>query len=153
MASVRIGIVGLGTIGKAHWKVIRESSETTLVAISDPTPSALEFARAENVPAYADYRDMLEKEKLDGVVVAVPNAQHVPVSLACIERGIPVLVEKPVADEVEAARGMCRVAEARNVPVLVGTIAVTIPPCSVCVRPLVTGSLDDRSQRQSCTIN
>lgn len=120
MASVRIGIVGLGTIGKAHWKVIRESSETTLIAISDPTPSALEFARAENVPAYADYRDMLEKEKLDGVVVAVPNAQHVPVSLACIERGIPVLVEKPVADEVEAARGMCRVAEARNVPVLVG---------------------------------
>ncbi|MGC0388698.1 putative dehydrogenase [Bradyrhizobium sp. USDA 241] len=120
MASERIGIVGLGTIGKAHWKVIRESSETTLVAISDPTPSALEFARAEAVPAYADYRDMLEKEKLDGVVVAVPNAQHVPVSLACIERGIPVLVEKPVADEVEAAREMCRAAEARNVPVLVG---------------------------------
>jgi predicted dehydrogenase len=120
MASARIGIVGLGTIGRTHWKVIRESSETTLIAISDPMPSALEFARAEGVPAYADYREMLEKEKLDGVVVAVPNAQHVPVAIACIERGIAVLVEKPVADEVEAAHGMCKAAEARDVPLLVG---------------------------------
>ena len=41
---------------------------------------------------------------LDGVIVAVPNAEHVPVALACIERGIAVLVEKPVADLVDAAR-------------------------------------------------
>ena len=120
MGSMRIGIVGLGTIGRTHWKVIRESSETTLVAISDPPPSALDFARTESAPAYADCREMLEKEKLDGVVVAVPNAQHVPVALACIERGVAVLVEKPVADEVDAAREMCKAAGARNVPVLVG---------------------------------
>ena len=120
MASVRIGIIGLGTIGKAHWKVIRESSETTLVAVADPTPSALDFARAESIPAYADYHEMLEKETLDGVVVAVPNSEHVPVALACIERGISVLVEKPVADLVEAACVMCKAAEARDVPVLVG---------------------------------
>lgn len=120
MAPVRIGIIGLGTIGKAHWKVIRESPETALVAVSDPTPSALEFARAESIAAYADYRDMLKNESLDGVVVAVPNAQHVPVALACIERDIAVLVEKPVADVVEAAREMCDAAEARDVPVLVG---------------------------------
>lgn len=120
MASVRIGIIGLGTIGKTHWKVIRESPQTTLVAVADPTPSALDFARAEGIPAYTDYRDMLEKEALDGVIVAVPNAQHVPVSLACIERGIAVLVEKPVADVVEDALAMCEAAEARGVPVLVG---------------------------------
>jgi predicted dehydrogenase len=120
VAAVRIGIIGLGTIGKAHWKVIRESPQTTLTAVADPTPSALEFARAESIPAYAGYREMLENETLDGVVVAVPNAEHVPVALACIERNIAVLVEKPVADVVEAARVMCKAAEARDVPLLVG---------------------------------
>jgi predicted dehydrogenase len=120
VAAVRIGIIGLGTIGKAHWKVIRESTHTTLVAVADPTASALEFAHAAGVPAYANYREMLEQESLDGVVVAVPNAEHVPVALACIGRGIAVLVEKPVADVVEAARVMCKEAEARDVPLLVG---------------------------------
>ncbi|WP_315837468.1 Gfo/Idh/MocA family oxidoreductase [Bradyrhizobium prioriisuperbiae] len=120
MASARIGIIGLGTIGKAHWKVIRESSQTTLIAVADPTPSALDFARSEDIPAYADYCEMLENETLDGVIVAVPNAQHVPVALACIERNIAVLVEKPVADSVEDARVMCKAAEARDVPLLVG---------------------------------
>ena len=119
MAS-RIGIIGLGTIGKAHWKVIRESPQTTLIAVADRTPSALDFARAESIPAYADYREMLENETLDGVIVAVPNAEHVPVALACIERGIAILVEKPVADLVEAAHVMCKAAETRDVPLLVG---------------------------------
>jgi threonine dehydrogenase-like Zn-dependent dehydrogenase len=46
--ALRIGIIGLGTIGKTHWKVIRESPQTTLIAVADPTPSALDFARAES---------------------------------------------------------------------------------------------------------
>jgi predicted dehydrogenase len=119
MAS-RIAIIGLGTIGKTHWRVVRGSPQTTLIAVADPAPSALAFARAERVPAYADHREMLERETLDGVIVAVPNAEHVPVALACIERGIAILVEKPVADSVEAARVMCKAAEARDVPLLVG---------------------------------
>jgi predicted dehydrogenase len=72
-----------------------------LIAVADPAPSVLDFARAESIPAYAVYRELLEKETLDGVIVAVPNAEHVPVALACIERGIAILVEKPVADLVE----------------------------------------------------
>src|SRR6266481_3634465 len=139
MAS-RVGIIGLGTIGKAHWRVVRESPQTTLIAVADPTPSAVDFARAESIPAYTDYREMLENETLDGTVVAVPNAEHVPVALACIERGIAVLVEKPVADLVEPRarcvkqlrRVMCRCWSA--------IIVATILPSSVCVRPSVMDS-------------
>jgi predicted dehydrogenase len=120
MALARIGIIGLGTIGKTHWGVIRQSAQTELVAVADPTPAALDFGRAGNVPAYADYREMLARENLDGVIVAVPNAEHVPVALDCIERDIAVLVEKPVSDSVTAALTMCEAAKARNVPLLVG---------------------------------
>ncbi len=120
MVSVRIGIIGLGTIGRTHWEVIRQSPQTELVAVADPTPAALNFAQGGNVPAYADYREMLAQEKLDGVIVAVPNAEHVPVTLDCIERGIAVLVEKPISDSVPAALEMCGVAKARDVPLLVG---------------------------------
>jgi len=120
MASVRIGIIGLGTIGRTHLEVTRRSTQTELVAVADPTPAALDFARAENVPAYADYREMLAREKLDGVIVAVPNADHVPVALDCIEQNIAVLVEKPISDCVSAALEMCEVSKSRNVPLLIG---------------------------------
>jgi len=120
VASVRIGIIGLGTIGKTHWEVVRQSPQTELVAIADPTPAALEFARAGKVSGYADYREMLAQERLEGVIVAVPNAEHVPVALDCIGRDVAVLVEKPVSDSVPAALRMCEVAKARAVPLLVG---------------------------------
>ena len=62
MAS-RIGIIGLGTIGKTHWRVIRESPQTTLIAVADPAPSAVDFARAESIPAYTDYQEMTHPDQ------------------------------------------------------------------------------------------
>lgn len=139
MAS-RIGIIGLGTIGKTHWRVVRESPQTTLIAVADPTPSALDFARAESIPAYADYREMLENETLDGVIVAVPNAEHVPVALACMgeisrywsKSRWPIRSRPRARCVKQPRRVMCRCWSA--------IIVATILPSSVCVRPSVMGS-------------
>ncbi|MGO4283166.1 Gfo/Idh/MocA family protein [Bosea sp. TAB14] len=120
MARARIGIIGLGTIGKTHLAVLQETDNAEVVAISDPTPAARDHAASRNVKAYDDHRTMIEAERLDGVVIATPNDQHVPMALDCIARDIAVLVEKPIAESVEAARRLCDAAEAKNVPVLVG---------------------------------
>jgi len=120
MSRARIGIIGLGMIGKAHLGVLLETENAEVVAISDPTQAARDHAAARDVTAYDDYLRMIEAERLDGVVIGVPNAEHVPVALDCVARGIAVLVEKPLADTVESARQFCEAAEAKNVPILVG---------------------------------
>ena len=64
--------------------------------------------------------EMLDVIKPDGAIIALPNALHVEAALACIERGIPSLVEKPLADTLEAALHLTEAAERSGVPVLVG---------------------------------
>lgn len=120
MARARIGIIGLGMIGKTHLGAFQKTENAEVVAISDPTPAAREFAEGQGLKAYADYEKMLDTEKLDGVVVGTPNAEHVPVGIACIERGVAPLVEKPIAESLEAGRRLCEAGEAKNVPILVG---------------------------------
>lgn len=120
MVRARLGIIGLGVIGKTHLGMLQQTENAEVVAVSDPTPAARDHAAARNVKAYDDHRSMLDAERLDGVVVGTPNAQHVPVALDCVERGVAVLVEKPLAETVESALRLCVAAEARNVPILVG---------------------------------
>jgi predicted dehydrogenase len=63
---------------------------------------------------------MLDKVPLDGVVVSSPNTLHESMALACIERGIPVLVEKPIANTMAEALSIVAASKAKSVPVLVG---------------------------------
>jgi predicted dehydrogenase len=112
---MRIAVVGAGQFGRKHIETVRKEPTCTLAAVADPVQAA-DFG----VPHYALYTEMLEREKPDGVIIATPNALHVPVGLACVARRIPMLVEKPVADTVEASRRLVDAAERARVPLLVG---------------------------------
>ena len=120
-AQVRIAVIGAGLIGRTHVAVLRSADpDFALAAVADPSPAAAEEARALGYPIYAEVEEMLAREKPDGVVVAVPNQLHVKVGLACIARGIPIVVEKPVADSVAEALELVEAGERANVPILVG---------------------------------
>src|SRR6266404_4005662 len=112
---MRIAVVGAGQFGRRHIETLCKEPMCQLAAIADPVQGA-DFG----VPRYALYTEMLDREKLDGVIVATPNALHVPVGLACVERRIPMLVEKPIAETVEASRRLVEAAEKERVPLLVG---------------------------------
>jgi predicted dehydrogenase len=121
MPPVRIAVIGAsGAIGVRHIGFIEANPETEACALVDTAPKAADLARKHDIRLYADYRAMLEEERPDGVIIATPNKLHVPMALDCIARRVPVLVEKPIADEIAPALELVEAAETSGVPVLVG---------------------------------
>jgi UDP-N-acetylglucosamine 3-dehydrogenase len=122
-ASLRIGLVGLGSMGRNHLRVISNHPETTLAAIADTDPAALEAAVAQTgAHGFADPLAMIADEELDGVVIAAPTTAHRALALAAIERGVGLLVEKPLAATVEDGLAIVAAARKRNVRVQVGHV-------------------------------
>ncbi len=119
MAGLRIGIVGGGMIGKKHLEVLLKERGYEVAGIADPAPAAEALAKEINAPYFKDYEKLLDA-KPDGVVVATPNQLHVRVGLACVARGIPALVEKPIADSVAEGLKLVQAADKANVPILTG---------------------------------
>jgi UDP-N-acetylglucosamine 3-dehydrogenase len=122
-ALLRLGLAGLGSMGRNHLRVISNHPETQLAAIADPDPAALTAATSETgARGFADPLAMVRNADIDGVVVAAPTTAHLDLALAAIERGLPVLVEKPLAGTVDEALAIVAAARRRNVRVQVGHV-------------------------------
>ena len=117
---LRLAVAGAGTIGLAHMGVIAQSQRCTLCAIVDPAPAAVAIAAAQGVPLYATLDALLAHDKPDGMVLATPNALHVPQALQCMAAGVPVLLEKPIATTVQEAQTLVAQVEATQAKVLIG---------------------------------
>jgi predicted dehydrogenase len=115
-----LAVMGAGLIGRQHIAIIMSEPTVRLTAIVDPDPGARDLAERHAVRWFPDLPAMLEATRPDGVIVATPNQLHVEHGLACVSAGIPVLVEKPIADSVDAARALVEAAERYGVPLLVG---------------------------------
>lgn len=115
---LRVAVIGAGVMGRQHVGTMKQLPELDLVAIVDPFSSTL--ADEEKVPAFKDTETMLAAERPDAVVIANPNDLHVATTLKCIEAGVAVLLEKPVATSLDEARQLIDALRASPVPVLVG---------------------------------
>ncbi|WP_053081725.1 Gfo/Idh/MocA family protein [Methylobacterium aquaticum] len=118
--TLHIGIVGLGAIGRTHVRVLRIADPTVVLSAVDPGAGAAAAARSLGITHYSDLDDMLDGARPDAVVVAAPTDDHLAIASACIARGIPVLVEKPIAANVADAALLTRRAAEAGVPLLVG---------------------------------
>ncbi len=104
---VKIAVVGTGSMGKAHIRDIAALENTELAAVCDVNPIIADaFANEMQVPAYYDFNDLLEHENLDAILVSTPHYDHTPISIAALQKGIHVLVEKPIAVHTKAAHEM-----------------------------------------------
>jgi predicted dehydrogenase len=117
--TVRLAVAGAGLIGRRHLTEIRACPDTELVAVVDPSPAA-RAAVPPDVPLRSSLAELFATDRPDGVVLATPTGLHAQGALECLDAGVPVLVEKPLADSVEGARRVVRRAEATGVPVLTG---------------------------------
>ncbi|MFD2729905.1 Gfo/Idh/MocA family protein [Enterococcus camelliae] len=117
---VRIAVIGAGAMGQNHIRFVKEEEATTLVAIVDAFEGARKIADEQGVPFYHDAEEMILKEKPDGVIIVTPNHLHLPVARVALKYGVPMLVEKPISDDLEDAKRFAEEAKQANVPVLVG---------------------------------
>jgi len=118
--SVPIAVIGAGIIGARHARLAVAEPKCRLVALVDPAPAAAELAAELGVPHYAEPEAMLASETPEGAVIAVPNDLHAPVGIMCAERGIHLLMEKPVAESVAVGRSIVEAAERAGVAMMVG---------------------------------
>lgn len=119
-APLHIGLIGAGLIGRKHAGHIGASEACTLTAIADPSLEAKRFAVEQGAACYADFEAMLASEKLDGVIIAAPTPLHEAAGIACANHGLPMIIEKPITDDLDAAARLCEAAEKAGVPLLVG---------------------------------
>jgi UDP-N-acetylglucosamine 3-dehydrogenase len=120
---LRIGLAGLGSMGRNHLRVLNSRTDCRLAAVADPLPDVLEAARElSGAQGFAEPLAMVAEAELDAVVIAAPTMSHLPLALAAIERGLAVLVEKPLAGTVEEGMRIVAAAADRGVPVAVGHV-------------------------------
>ena len=102
MTKHRLAVIGAGQFGKNHCRVVHESGRAQLCAVVDTDAArAAESAARYQAEPLADARALAGK--VDAAIVAVPTTAHEAVASALIEAGIDVLVEKPIAPDLEAA--------------------------------------------------
>lgn len=122
MNKLRCGFVGGGAIIRVHANVVRGRDDVEMVAISDVSELVLNSTADMYGIAgrYTDYREMVNQEDLDFIVVGVPNAFHAGATLAGLEAGCHVLCEKPPALNVAQAKEMAATAEKQQVRLAFG---------------------------------
>ena len=127
MEQIRFGVIAL-RMGGSHVSGMQDVKEAKLSAVCDINPKTAEdFGKKYGVPYYTDYREMLEKEKLDAVVVATPDQSHCECTVAALEKGCHVLCEKPMALSLDECRAMIKAAEKSGKKLAVGQVCRKAP--------------------------
>ena len=120
MGRTRIAVAGAGYIGQAHMGVAQASPSCTLSAVVDPAPAAVDIAARAGVPLYRSLAELIERDRPDGVILATPNQLHVEHVLTCMQAGLAVLLEKPIAPTVAEGEALVKAIAAARARVLIG---------------------------------
>ena len=133
--NTRVAVIGVGALGRHHARILAALPAVDLVGIVDINePRAREIGSLVNAPSFSSAAEMLGH--VDAVTVAVPTEAHLSVSLPFLQRGIGVLVEKPLARDAREAQAMIDAARASGAVFGVGHTE-RYNPAVAAVRPLL----------------
>jgi UDP-N-acetylglucosamine 3-dehydrogenase len=138
---MRVGVIGVGSMGQNHARVYSEIAD--LVGVADPDVKAGGLVSNRfNTSYYTDPAHLL-KEDLDAVSICVPTEHHTKVALMVIQAGMPLLIEKPLASTVGEARQVVDAAQQAGVTLAVGHIERHNPAIAAVKRHLQVGQYGD----------
>ncbi|MEP6811492.1 MAG: Gfo/Idh/MocA family oxidoreductase [Actinomycetota bacterium] len=138
---LRVAVVGAGHVGKMHIRVVGECDATTLSAVVDPDPGAETSAYAARARWFRSVDELLGEEPPDAAIVAVPTEEHRAVAEPLLRAGIPVLVEKPIAESVDAANSLIEAAREGGAALAVGHVERFNPAVQALQEKLDGGAL------------
>lgn len=123
MENVKVGVIGVGHLGMHHARVYTEILGSRLVGVMDTNDERVHtIAGSLGVPAYTDLETFLDEKRPDAVSIVVPTQKHFEVAKMIMERGIHVLVEKPVTQTVGEAENLLAMATQKDLILQVGHI-------------------------------
>lgn len=116
---LRIGFIGAGGIAVGHYQRIHETKKAVVAALTEPSDTALKrFCEhcpgADKLPVYGDYKDMIKKEALDGVIILSPHTVHYEQINHSLNKGLHVLTEKPMVCTIRHAKTLIKKAKSVN---------------------------------------
>lgn len=122
MQPLKIGVAGAGVMGRNHARVLTDIRDVELAAVFDPdTLVATGVAEAYGAKPVTSVEAFVEAG-LDAAVIATPNRTHADLGVALLERGVHVLVEKPIAATIEDAQRLIDAAKANDRVLMVGQV-------------------------------
>ncbi len=145
MSRLRVAIVGMG-IGKSGGNAFTRNPRSVVSALCDLAEDRMRAYAAqlpENPKLYTDYREMCQDPNIDAVFVATPNQLHVPVALEAVRNGKHVIVTKPLADSVEAARELAAEIEKTNLVGMTAFVSRFRPSTSFLRQHVLSGTFGE----------
>jgi len=120
---LRIGVTGLGLIGALHARILYEAPNAQLLAVADINANtARSIADRYGCTPYTDFKEMCDKERLDAVSICTPDEFHLGDSIYAAQKGLHILLEKPIALNGEEAQRVVEAADANGVRLMVAHI-------------------------------
>jgi UDP-N-acetylglucosamine 3-dehydrogenase len=120
--ALRVGVIGVGVMGSNHARVFADMPGVALVGVAEPDRKQRDYVAQALGCAGLDSVDALLDSGLDAVTIAAPTHLHRDIALACIDRSIHVLVEKPISTSVEEGREIIAAAKRQGVTLMVGHV-------------------------------
>jgi len=135
--SIKTAVIGIGSMGVNHARVNWEMPEADLVGIADVDEAKVQqVAHKYSTAYYTDYRKMLDEVQPEAVTLAVPTVYHHEMALEILARGIPLLIEKPIAYSVEEGQEIIDAAKKNNVKLCIGHIE-RFNPAIIALKSLI----------------
>ncbi len=141
MDKVRIGIIGMGNMGRFHANDLLEGkvARGELTAVGSTSPHKLEEYKEKGVQVFGSGEEMIASGAIDALLIATPHYQHTSLGIAALEAGLHIMVEKPISAHKADAERLIAAAEARPELKFGGMFQLRVEPRYQKIRELVQG--------------
>jgi predicted dehydrogenase len=118
--TLRLAVIGGGHLGQIHARLLAERGDVDLVGVADPSPEACQQLAQSGFPVCDDYR--LLADRIDAAILAAPTKLHHPIGCDLLQRGIHLLIEKPLATSTHQADDLLIIARDRGLVLQAGHV-------------------------------